>query len=79
MTAVRWGLPTFGFPSFIALTTSTLVSTVESVGDYYACARLAGAPVPPAHAINRGTIAAVGGILLGGGGYSISCHRQPIS
>jgi len=78
MTAVRWGLPTFGFPSFIALTTSTLVSTVESVGDYYACARLAGAPVPPAHAINRGTIAAVGGILLGGGGFFFCGTGRPI-
>ncbi|MFQ5507259.1 MAG: solute carrier family 23 protein, partial [Planctomycetota bacterium] len=29
-------------------------SIVESVGDYYACARLAGAPVPRAPQINRG-------------------------
>jgi nucleobase transporter 1/2 len=31
-----------------------LASMVESVGDYYACARLAGAPVPRARVINRG-------------------------
>ena len=31
-----------------------LASAIESVGDYYACARLAGAPAPPMHAINRG-------------------------
>ena len=30
-----------------------LASAIESVGDYYACARLAGAPRPPTHAINR--------------------------
>ena len=30
-----------------------LSSAIESVGDYYACARLAGAPRPPTHAINR--------------------------
>ena len=30
------------------------VSVIESIGDYYACARLAGAPPPPKHAINRG-------------------------
>ena len=31
-----------------------LAGALESVGDYYACARLAGAPLPPTHAINRG-------------------------
>ena len=31
-----------------------LASAIESVGDYYACARLSGAPPPPVHAINRG-------------------------
>ena len=31
-----------------------LASMVESVGDYYACAKIAGAPPPPKHAINRG-------------------------
>lgn len=31
-----------------------LASSIESVGDYYACARLAGAPAPPTSAINRG-------------------------
>ena len=31
-----------------------LASAIESIGDYYACARMAGAPPPPIHAINRG-------------------------
>ena len=31
-----------------------LASSIESVGDYYACARLSGAPPPPTSAINRG-------------------------
>jgi hypothetical protein len=31
-----------------------LASAIESIGDYYACARLSGAPPPPTHAINRG-------------------------
>jgi xanthine/uracil permease len=31
-----------------------IASAIESIGDYYACARLSGAPPPPAHAINRG-------------------------
>lgn len=28
-------------------------SIIESIGDYYACARLSCAPPPPIHAINR--------------------------
>lgn len=31
-----------------------IAGVVESIGDYYACARLSGAPPPPAQAINRG-------------------------
>ena len=31
-----------------------LAGIVESIGDYYACARLSGATPPPTHAINRG-------------------------
>jgi len=33
---------------------AVLASAIESIGDYYACARLSGAPPPPTHAINRG-------------------------
>ena len=43
-----------------------LASAIESVGDYYACARLSGAPPPPVHAINRGIgVEGVGCILAG--------------
>ena len=31
-----------------------IASAIESIGDYFACARLSGAPPPPSHAINRG-------------------------
>lgn len=31
-----------------------LAGMIESVGDYYACARLAGAPPPPVHVVSRG-------------------------
>ena len=33
-----------------------IAGVVESIGDYYACARLSGAPPPPAQAINRGIV-----------------------
>ena len=29
---------------------------VESVGDYYACARMSQVPPPPMHAVNRGDV-----------------------
>ena len=39
---------------------------VESIGDYYACARLAGAPPPPKHAVNRGiAVEGLGCIIAG--------------
>ncbi len=38
----------------IGMLAGVLASAIESVGDYYACARLAGAPPPPPHAVNRG-------------------------
>ena len=34
--------------------TGMVISAVESIGDYHACARMAGAPPPPTHALNRG-------------------------
>ena len=41
-------------------------SIVESVGDYYACARMSDAPPPPPHAVNRGIgIEGIGCILCG--------------
>lgn len=37
----------------LGMFSATLAGIVESIGDYYSCARLAGAPPPPVHAINR--------------------------
>ena len=43
-----------------------LASAIESVGDYYACARLSGASPPPIHAVNRGIgVEGIGCILAG--------------
>ena len=43
-----------------------LASLLESVGDYYACARMSGAPPPPRHAMDRGIGAEGVGCLLAG-------------
>ncbi|XP_077596562.1 solute carrier family 23 member 1 isoform X2 [Stigmatopora nigra] len=50
----QWGPPTVTLAGVLGMFSATLAGIVESIGDYYACARLAGAPPPPVHAINRG-------------------------
>lgn len=50
----QWGWPTVSAAAVFGMLSGVFASIVESVGDYYACARLSGAPAPPMHAINRG-------------------------
>ncbi|XP_060583751.1 solute carrier family 23 member 1-like isoform X1 [Ruditapes philippinarum] len=50
----QWGMPTVSTAAVFGMLAGVLSSMIESVGDYYACARLAGAPPPPVHAVNRG-------------------------
>ncbi|WAR28045.1 S23A1-like protein, partial [Mya arenaria] len=53
-TSGYWGTPTFNSGFFIAMIAGVITSVIESIGDYYTCARLAGALPPPPHAVNRG-------------------------
>lgn len=50
---VQWGLPTVSAAGVIGMLSAVVASIIESIGDYYACARLSCAPSPPIHAINR--------------------------
>jgi len=50
----QWGMPVFGLTAFVAMLAGFAASIIESVGDYYACARLAGAPPPSSRLVNRG-------------------------
>ncbi|XP_042618485.1 solute carrier family 23 member 2-like isoform X1 [Cyprinus carpio] len=50
----QWGLPTVTAAGVIGMLSAVVASIIESIGDYYACARLSCAPPPPIHAINRG-------------------------
>jgi len=50
----QWGMPVFGAAATVGMLAGYLASIVESVGDYYACARLAGAPIPDRRIVNRG-------------------------
>jgi nucleobase transporter 1/2 len=50
----QWGWPAFGAAATVGMLAGYVASIVESVGDYYACARLSGAPVPDRRTVNRG-------------------------
>lgn len=53
-TPFPWGAPRFELAAIVGMLAGFLASIVESVGDYYACARLAGAPVPDRKVVDRG-------------------------
>ena len=50
----QWGWPTVSFAPVIGMMAAVLATTIESIGDYYFCAKLVGARSPPTHAMNRG-------------------------
>uniref|UniRef100_A0A8C5QU29 Solute carrier family 23 member 1 n=1 Tax=Leptobrachium leishanense TaxID=445787 RepID=A0A8C5QU29_9ANUR len=78
----QWGYPTVSLSSVLGMLSGVLSSTVESVGDYYTCARLSGAPLPPTHALNRGIgMEGIGCILAGiwGTGNGTTSYSQNIA
>ncbi|XP_063252289.1 solute carrier family 23 member 1-like isoform X2 [Prinia subflava] len=65
----QWGTPTVSLAGIFGMLAGVISSMLESVGDYYACARLCGAPPPPEHAISRGIgVEGVGCLLAGAWG-----------
>lgn len=62
----QWGEPTVNLAGVIGILAGVTASVIESVGNYYACARLSGAPLPPKHAINRGILVDGIGCVLSG-------------
>ena len=77
----QWGTPTVSVAAVFGMLAGVLSSIIESVGDYYACARLSGAPPPPKHAINRGIgIEGIGCLLSGafGSGSTTTSYSQNI-
>ncbi|XP_070578754.1 solute carrier family 23 member 1-like [Ptychodera flava] len=50
----QWGTPRVSIALVFGMLSGIIASAVESIGDYYACARLSGASPPPPHAVNRG-------------------------
>ena len=62
----QWGMPVFGVAATVGMIAGYLASIVESIGDYFAAARLSGAPVPTRKVVNRGiTFEGIGCLVAG--------------
>ena len=62
----QWGMPQFGAAAIVGMVAGYIASMVESIGDYYACARLSVAPTPNKDTINRGiTFEGIGCLVAG--------------
>jgi nucleobase transporter 1/2 len=62
----QWGFPQFGAAAIVGMLAGYIASIVESIGDYYACARLSGAPIPDKKTINKGiTFEGIGCFIAG--------------
>jgi uracil-xanthine permease len=70
MMPFKWGFPNFGssvlWAGVFGMLAGYLASMIESIGDYYACARISEAPVPTGKMISRGLGAEGLGCLVAG-------------
>lgn len=62
----QWGAPVFKAYAIVPMLGGMLASMIESVGDYFGCARLSGAPPPTPGIISRGLASEGIGVLLAG-------------
>ena len=62
----QWGAPRFKAYAVIPMLGGMLASMIESIGDYYGCANLAGAPPPTPGIISRGLGSEGIGVILAG-------------
>ncbi|KAG7177561.1 solute carrier family 23 member 2-like [Homarus americanus] len=76
----QWGTPTVTVVGVIGMLGGAVASIIESIGDYYVCAKISGAPPPPVNAINRGVgMEGIGCLLaglLGTGNGTTSCSQN---
>ena len=50
----QWGWPIFGAAAIVGMLAGYIASMIDSIGDYFAAARMSGAPPPDQRTINRG-------------------------
>ena len=62
----QWGMPIFRGAAIGPMVGAMFVSMVESIGDYFACAQLAGAPPPSAAIVSRGLAGEGWGLVMCG-------------
>jgi nucleobase transporter 1/2 len=62
----QWGMPIFKSYAYIPMMGGMLAGMIESIGDYYSCARLSGAPPPTPGIVSRGLGAEAWGIIIAG-------------
>lgn len=75
-----WGLPRFHIAAFLGLLVPYLVSIIESIGDYHACASVAAADPPSTGDVARGIGAEGAGCLVSSilGGTATTSFSQNI-
>ncbi|KAL5021812.1 hypothetical protein ScPMuIL_000967 [Solemya velum] len=76
-----FGTPTFSAAGYVGMLAATLSSIIESIGDYFASARISGAPPPPPSALNRGiAIEGASSIISGlvGAGHGTTSYSENI-
>lgn len=77
----QFGTPRVSVGGFVGFLAAVLAGAIESIGDYFACAKLAGAPPPPKYALNRGImLEGVGCFLAGlcGPGLGVTSYSENI-
>ena len=79
--SVVWGSFQFSPGVFVGFLAAFFGSTIESVGDYYATARISGVSMPPNRAVNRGILvegvmSAIGAIF--GTGHATTSYSGTI-
>lgn len=62
----QWGVPTVSVAGVFGMMAAVIATIIESVGDYFACARLSESPKPPPQAISRGILVEGFGCTLAG-------------
>ncbi|XP_053640253.2 solute carrier family 23 member 1-like isoform X1 [Cherax quadricarinatus] len=76
----QWGWPSVRAAGVVGMLGGAVASIIESIGDYYVCAKITGAPPPPVSAINRGVgVEGVGCLLaglIGTGNGTTSCSQN---
>ncbi|GFO49433.1 solute carrier family 23 member 2 [Plakobranchus ocellatus] len=72
----QFGPPGFSGAALLTFLISTIISILDSIGDYYATARVARAPPPPSYALNRG-VAVEGAMSILSG--SFGCGHATVS